>query len=193
MPIIRVTAEWTNFRGGPGYSNFYFAGASTVEAIDSYRGQIDNAFKAIATFLPDGLEIGILREAHLIDELTGELIEYVDGETGITITVGSSTSGYSGASGAVVTWNTATVVRGRRVRGRTFLVPLAGNAYEGDGTLTPAALTAVGNFGDLASQSNANGELIIWARPAAGGSGAIAPVTAYRVPDLAAVLRSRRD
>jgi hypothetical protein len=112
---------------------------------------------------------------------------------------------YAGGTGGVVNWLTGAVVNGRKVRGRTFLVPLMSNGFSNDGTLTSgcvSTLTAAGN----AALGTTGCNMTVWSKiwdkkptspPAAvppkqiGGS--LARVTSVLVPDRAAQLRSRRS
>jgi hypothetical protein len=106
----------------------------------------------------------------------------------------------------VINWKTAGVRAGRRVRGRSFLVPLLSQTFDVNGTATSAALTTVnGAAGPLYAGTEGDIRLGVWARPTAikdvngnptgeyNEDGVWHPATAHSVPDMAAVLRSRRD
>jgi hypothetical protein len=104
---------------------------------------------------------------------------------------GTAASGYSSASGAVVGWITNGFHNGRRIRGRTFLVPLGGVAYDTDGTLSAAYLTKCRSAATLYVT---NGSPAIFTRPQPGlSNGGATAVSAAQVNDKAAVLTSRRD
>jgi hypothetical protein len=60
--------------------------------------------------------------------------------TGIT---GSGAATYPGGVGAVVYWNTGAFNGGRKVRGRTYFVPLSSAAFANDGTLAAGLVTAL--------------------------------------------------
>jgi hypothetical protein len=91
----------------------------------------------------------------------------------------------------------------RRVRGRTFIVPIGGASLAGDGTLDA---TKQGNIqsaaNTLVASAAATVQLVIWSRPFPGdpnngGSfardGSSHPVKSALVRDKVAMLRSRRD
>lgn len=193
MAITRVTVLWTGLAGLPGYTNFFFGGAATPAALTGIREDIRAAFSTLTTYLPNGLETSTIGEHAILDEDTGALIEYVSSDASVLNVVGSGTGAYSGPSGAVVNWNTNTVNRGRRVRGRTFIVPLVNTAYDSSGTLSGPALTALNNFANLLVGEGAANQFGVWSRPVGGTGGVFGPATSHSVPDMAAVLRSRRD
>ena len=93
--------------------------------------------------------------------------------------------------GARVEWITGVVFNGRRVRGRTFLVPLAKSRFEGPGMLTSGCVSVLQA---AASALVSATDLRIWSRPsgAPGALGGSALVSAAVVPDQVSWLRSRR-
>jgi hypothetical protein len=197
--LMRVTARWDGFSGGPGYSNFFFV--DTAQA-----GQIDNAdaagvsnlvsffLEGIKSLLPPLVKVTIQSDVAVVNSNDGKMVNIVT-NGGFGATTGTAASGpYSAASGAVVTWNTAGVRRGRRVRGRTFLVPLANSANEADGTLAAGSITTLTTAAtNLMTPASAR-QLAVFARPTTKGGtdGNWFPVSSVRVPDRVAVLRSRR-
>lgn len=203
MEILRITARWTGFTGAPGYSVFHFSndagfwdggliGDANQEAVDAASSKVSTAFTMIRSQLPDIVTITQEPEAEIIDSDTGEILG--SAETGGSSQQGSGSSGgYSAASGAVVNWRTNDYRFGRRIRGRTFIVPLDGGAYEDDGTLSSSARDSLVSFGNRLRESDGGPQLGVWSRPRNGAGGVFATVTASNVPDMAAVLRSRRD
>lgn len=193
MTLMRVTAQWGGFQGGPGYSNFYFYGEGGDELHQAHRVLVAEFFQGFSSYLPSGVTIGILSEGAVIDEATGMLVDYLQGTEPITGAIGSSSGSYSAAAGAVVNWNTNAVVAGRRVRGRTFIVPVGNSGLQSDGTLSEAFISTLrGAATDLIGPGSNSG-LSVWSRPRAGAAGSSAIVTSAVVPDMTAVLRSRRD
>lgn len=188
MPFIRVTAQWSGFTGSPGYSRFCFSGDGTGGEDQAAQDSVQGFFSLLATRLPMDVSITVEPQYEIYDD-QAVLTDYGTVSTPEDVVDGSSSGPYSGASGAVVNWITATVNGGRLVRGRTFLVPMGSNAYQDDGTLgtTPRAdiETAAQQLVGISPT-----HVIVSRRP---GVVALAPVLSARVPDLAAVLRSRRD
>lgn len=193
MAITRITAVWQGFRGSPGYSNFFFGGApSSPEDAAAAARAVRSFFFSARSQLPVGVSISIPAVADVIDEASGNITAQVDFEAPTSVE-GSGSGGYSAASGAVVNWNTAAYRNGRRVRGRTFLVPLAAGAYDSNGDLSGGALTMIrGATAHLTSGASVM-PFVVWSRPGRGSGGSAEPVTSATVPDLGAVLRSRRD
>lgn len=190
--MLRVTSEWTGFLGAPGYTNFYFdafAEQDRQAVVDSVRA----FWEGVSNWLPATVRIRVLGEVAIVNHLTGE-VDAFQQLTSPTQVSGIGQGAYSSATGAAVTWLTDGVRAGRKVRGRTFIVPMAGaGAFDSDGSLGAAALTGINS---AANTLLTNRALIVWCRPTAGagvGDGAKYEVTAQRVVDKPAVLRSRRD
>lgn len=193
MAIIRLTARWTGFPGAPGYSNFFFASDGSTADVDEAIGQVQSAFGQWIRALPSAVTVQLVQEFPVIDEVTGMTTGYADFDEEIQSFTGLDAGAFSGPTGAVVTWDTAGVVNGRRVRGRTFLVPLSNDSYQADGTLNTDTITALNAGATALEGPGLDSNLVIWSRPTNGGGGSIHNVIGHRVPDMAAVLRSRRD
>lgn len=193
MAIHRVTVTWSGFPGAPGYTNFFFTGDGSGGAAAASRSRVVGFFNEANVLLPIDVSFVIEGEVAVIDELTGSVTDYIAVVSDPAPGNGGMSGGYSAASGAVVTWNTAGVVNGRRVRGRTFIVPLGGGAYQSDGSLSS---TTISTLQDAATELVGNGfdsGFGIWSRPKASAPGTFWEVNGFRVPDMSAVLRSRRD
>lgn len=198
--IMRVKLRWSGFVGAPGYSIFHFrddlVGTPTnteaqeaVDACDAYA-------EAIKSTLPSVVQLQCERDVEVLEETTGELIDVLNATPAAAHNnTGAIGVSYAGPVGGVINWRTAGVRKGRRVRGRSFVVPMNSNAYQADGSLTSGALTSLNTAADvfiLGASSAAH--LGVWARPSKGGSdGVWHKAISANVPDMAAVLRSRRD
>lgn len=203
MDILRITAVWSGFSGGPGYSNFHFTtdggfwdggliGNEAEQAAQAAADRVGAAFTQLSSYLPGSARVDIETEAAILDSDSGEILGSVDVDTPGASATGSANV-YAGPAGAIVNWRTADYRNGRRIRGRTFLVPLAIEAYQDDGTLSSPGRLAVQNFGDEMFNGSGGPELGVWSRPINGAGGVFATVTGFNVPDMVAVLRSRRD
>nr|CRY95231.1 hypothetical protein [uncultured prokaryote] len=193
MTIARVTAQWSGFPGAPGYSNFFFEVAGSLDEQLGAPQRVRTAFSSILQQLPAGVRVQVSPTVEYIDEATGQLQDYGDAEETPDVVNGSASGNWAGPAGAVINWNTATVRDGRRVRGRTFIVPLASTAFQNDGTLGSSALSVLDNFAtNIRGGAENTAGFVVWGRPSSS-PGVAAPVTGHRVPDMAAVLRSRRD
>lgn len=193
MAILRVSARWSGFPGAPGYSNFHFQASGTGVDVSASRALVHGFFDGVAADLPSSVSIDVLSQVEVLDDVSGQLVDYSDDPEELDPVSGGSSGNFSGPSGAVVNWRTATIVEGRRLRGRTFLVPLNNSAYEGDGTLTAAALTRLNNAASVLSGAGFGSGFGVLSRPAGGGAIRFGEVTGHNIPDMVAVLRSRRD
>jgi len=184
--LKRYRVNWTGFSGGPGLSTFY--GSSAADLLDDIRV----FFNAIKGFIPSTTTLSFPNAGDLINDADGA-ITGLWGEPIAANVVGTSATVYSAPSGMNVSWITGGIVAGRRVRGRTFVVPYSG--YEMDGSLTNANVTTAAAAAAALVVATA-GSLLIWSRPQtvpvvrAGSSYAIVAST---VSDTPTVLRSRRD
>lgn len=193
MAISRITAEWTGFAGAPGYSTFYFAAFGGGDLVNLEVQRVHDAFTQVRGWLPDSVTISVRETAEILDEETGELTGYSSSDLDLEPVEGDGANRYSGPVGAVVHWNTDTVARGRRLRGRTFLVPLESAAFGFSGSLNSNAQASVADFAQALEGDGTGPDLVVWSRPRDGAGGSIGPVTSWVVPSLSAVLRSRRD
>lgn len=193
MAITRITARWNGFRGAPGYTNFFFDGVLASDgSVEAAGLAVSDFFNAIEDRLPSGTTITVQPTADIIDETSGQIMSVVDFAQPPTA-AGGDVSGYSAASGAVVNWNTQDYLNGRRVRGRTFLVPLGKSAYDANGDISGATLTTLRSAADALVTAALIHPLCVWHRPVNGAGGSSHVVSSATVPDLGAILRSRRD
>lgn len=208
MAIVKVTAKWTGFTGAPGYSNFYFdtinLGEPTTAESDAMFTRVDAFFTGILSLLPPAAKVQVQGDMPLIDPLDGKMEGVISRAAGSLRSGTGAAGGYSAASGAVVTWRTGVVVAGRRLRGRTFLVPTVNVAYGLDGTLQPSVQTTINTAAAGIFADHATIRSLVWARPAKervkkdgtvvpARTGDVGEITSASVPSAVAVLRSRRD
>jgi len=184
MTMNRVRVLWQNWPGAPGYTNHYVG--SNVLAQTALRTFYD----ALKTLIPAGLTIQVPSSGDQVAEGTGEITGVWTGTTQAVIS-GLGSGAYGGPAGACINWRTAVIIRGRRPMGRTFIVPVIGSAFESNGTLTAGTQSTIQA---AATQliTDLAGELKIWSRPTDTMAGANVTVISAQVPDLVAVLRSRR-
>lgn len=207
--MFRVKSVWSGGVGLPGYTNFYWSslGGDNVGIPANAITRIMAFWEAIKNTLPIGIRIDVDNNVDLLDPVTGNLTDVLQSTGGGTITPfqDPSLANYSAPTGACITWTTAGFVAGRRVKGRTFIVPLTHACFDAQGNIQTGNLTTLrdaanGLFtvggGDIA-------DMVVWHRPRKGSPFATPPVaatpgsehlvTAASVKDKAAVLTSRRD
>lgn len=201
MPF-EYRVEWAGTAmTGPGVSVFH--GRSTVGGLGSDTAQdlADRCrafFDALKATVPVGIswtfpnEVTELQTG--IDETTGvagTLLDVHSVTPPAVVTSSGASASHSRPSGGRLDWNTDAVVAGRRLRGRTYIVPLAGGQYDTSGTLTTACMGVLTTAG--AGYFNAgvftDAQPVVWSRT----HGILADITGASVDDRASILRSRRD
>ena len=186
VSLQRHRTLWTGFVGGPGVSTLYWdaAAAPNLTAWNAF-------LTAIAGEIPSVVSFQSQNTGDVLADNTGLIIGSWSGTVQAAVP-GTRVGVYAAPAGAVVNWRSSGIVAGRRVRGRTFLVPLSANAYQTDGSLIAASLTVLRNA--LATFTAAAAPtLMVWHRPVNFAGGSSFPVTASDVPDKTCILRSRRD
>lgn len=195
MPLYRATWTWSGFSGGPGYTNFHFLDPDPISqaGIDQTAARARTFWNAVKAFLPSTVTITEPTTFEEIDTGTGELLSENTWPGGAPL-VGVLVGNYSAAVGACISWNTIGIVNGRKLRGRTFLVPLGSAAFDTAGTLKDADRTTMLNAANAFADASTGIDLAVWHRPQPNGSdGVAAGVTTANITDKTAVLRSRRD
>lgn len=196
--FFRVVVNWTGFNGGPGFTNLYFrtAGSTAVLLTDAQDAvtKVDAWVSALSNHLPSSVTVRVDPTVTEMNEQTGAQIGFLP-TTAPAAHPGGDGGGYSAASGACFNWYTSGVRNGRRVRGRTFIVPLGGTKYDSTGTLAATTLTAYQNATATLLANVTSSRLHVWSRPSGPGAsdGQAHPVEFYTLPDKAAILTSRRD
>lgn len=191
--INRARVAWTNFSGAPGLSTFYF-GSSTVDmtALRAF-------FNAFTLLIPSGVTIAVPSAGDQINDTTGQITGIWTGPAQSSFNCSGGTGAYAGGSGAVCEWLSSAIVAGRRPIGKTFLVPLISGQFDSNGSLSAGCITAIQTAAATLITAYA-GEMKVFSRPYVPPVGSPNPprvgvastIVAARVPDLAAVLRSRR-
>jgi hypothetical protein len=181
MPLAVIRAQWSGFPGAPGVTTFYDEFTGSVPPLAAYTSFFGN----FAAGLPNSVRIQVASEGLVLDTATG-LANASYAGTAQTVVSGGDVSPYPAPTGAVVNWLTNAFVGGHRVRGRSFIVPLGGTQYQTDGSLRDVMRTEI--------QTSAT-QLIAAANPTVvsrNGGWQAATIASSSVPDIAAVLRSRR-
>lgn len=192
--LVRIQAVWNGFQGAPGYTHWYgISDGDSAAAANALAPRMRAFFDAIKLYLPNGADVKVQRAYQVINDVTGNITSegvLASDPALVTSTAGASTA-YAGPTGACVNWETGTFnANGRRIRGRTYLVPL-NQAFEPDGSLNATALGAITAAATAAL--GGTGSLGVWTRPVDGGGGSFSIAIAALVKDKAAVLKSRRD
>lgn len=187
----------SGFPGGPGVATTYFLDTDTALA------SLHDFWEAMALGMPSAVTIVQDPAGDVIEDTTGEITGSWGADPVGAIT-GASASVYAAPVGIVVEWLTSTILDGRRLRGKTFIVPMSSSVLDTSGSIADTALVGL-RAAALNFSIEQSASFVIWHRPKfgpkpvgggarpllqAGGHGL---VTSTRVPDKSAVLRSRRD
>jgi len=185
MNIRRLRVTLSGGVMGSGVATHYFD-SSTTAGQSLYKG----FWTSCASVMSGGVTITVPDNGEEFDSVTGALVGVWSQGTPGTIT-GGGTGSYPGGVGACVGWNTSGIHAGRKVRGRTFIVPLALNQYDNDGSLATGAITTI-NTAAATMLSGAANKHLIWARPRPGVPGEAYIITGGLVKDHVSWLKSRR-
>lgn len=196
--VSTVTAVWQGFTGAPGYSRFNFAELANASAVQAAVNAVRTLMSTHSTGMLSGWSISVQSLVQHHDLATGVLTGETTAGTPASTINGSvvNTTPYAGGSGLVVNWITGQFWNGRKVRGRTFMVPAVGK-YSSDGTITPTVQTDWQTAG-AAYAATSGVTPVVWAKKFEAGNpgnqvaGAAFTITGATVPDRAAQLRTRR-
>jgi hypothetical protein len=197
--VSSVTATWQGFSGAPGYSRFHFSELTTPAQAQTAVNAVRSFFGSLGSHLMTTWSVQVSSVVQNTDVASGDLVAEITAPTPPTPVAGTiaNTNVYTGGSGYVIDWITGQFWNGRKVRGRTFIVPAVG-VYSPDGTISTAAQTTAQNAA-TALIGTAGITLAIYARkfddskPPKQQAGAVFAVNGVLVPDRAAQLRTRRS
>jgi type II secretory pathway component GspD/PulD (secretin) len=166
-------------------SVFYTASADDVTT------ELATFFNAIKAGFPTSVTWTIPSSGDEIESTTGTITGSWVGGTAAAITATGSSAIYAAGTGGYIRWQTGNVLRGRRVKGRTFLCPVLADQYDASGTINNAVLAS---WQTAANTLAATAKLQIWSRPTVvGNDGAFSAVNAAVAPDKVTSLHSRRS
>lgn len=180
-------AIWNVPGGGTGYTVLHFQNTSSAIA----QQQADGTrvfFNALAASFPDDIQIEF--DSEVLELSLAGVLTAVHPVTPPAQVDGTNTGVYQRAGGARVDWTTGQIVAGRRLTGRTYLVPMASSLFDTEGQITPASITIIQNAANaFISASNSWGNLAIWSRV----HQVVHDVIGASVVPRGTILRSRRD
>lgn len=198
IKMYRVRTITAGYAGAPGYTTHYFrpsdedAGAVTSDQAAGCAARVLDAWQASHALYPTAFSFDVQNVVDVIQDTDGALVTSFGVTTG-GLDLGTSGAGFGPlAAGIVVSWLTDNIANGHRVRGRTFLVPVAaGGDTNGTPTATELSLAAAFAAGTFPGDT-AQPQQVVWHRPKGAAAGLACDITAATVKDTFAVLRSRR-
>lgn len=182
VSVYRVRTVWTGLRGLPGVTTMYTSDQPAGISLADLKAFWDT----VRTLVPTGCTMTIQPTGEIVDAATGQATGNWSA-TAPSASVGAVAGVYSAPTGAVINWLTGQFAAGRQIRGKTFIVPLAGACFQADGTLADSNRGTLETAAKALTASTFN--ITCWSRR----SGASAQVVDATVPDMAVVLRSRRS
>lgn len=183
--LARIRVTLATGVGGVGLATYYCDPADL-----GGRTALGTFYTGWGAGMPPVFTWSIPQSGDLIDDATGTLTGSWSSGTVISGTA-SGSSAYSGGTGAYIRWDTADIVDGRRVKGRTFMVPMSSATYDGNGNFVDATLASLQT---ITNTLVTNTSFVIWHRPTTpgGSDGSRHTVTSGTAPDKVTSLKSRR-
>lgn len=194
--MMRVRATGSGWDGAPGLMTWYFTGStSDLPGASACVDSVRSALQALTGFWNTSTSWQVHNEVDELNPATGQVTATWVFTGGNAAIAGADTGGKGAtATAALVRLTTDTFIAGRRVRGRTFISPLAASAVAGTGLIAAGNLAAVTAYGAaLLTYSTVRGYFAVWHRPKLGVGGSAAQVVGVAGSSKPAVLRSRRD
>ena len=188
--VFQYRPEWSGTSGGPGVTVLNARlGAGGLLEEQQFADFTRAWYLRMVAFFPTEITFTFPAEVTELNTTTGVLESVVSVNAPDPVT-GTSAGVYAAPAGARVDWHTGAIVDGKRLRGRTYLVPITTGAYDGGGTLLATAINDLtADAVQYLSDMDGIGALGVWSRT----HGVIADVSSVNIPDEVAVLRSRRD
>ena len=169
-------------------------GGSTSDALDVVD-RVHDFWDAIKGFFPTSFRADVSPSVDVINDQTGVLLSGLGGGTPASVAGTSGTIYNAYATALLLRLDSATVIRGRKLRGHWFIGPVRA-ATDADGTPAAADRTAVVAATTHLGAGSTTSSHVIWSRPKPplpAGEGDHGIVNSYSVAPYFAVLRSRRD
>jgi len=202
--MFQVVTHWSGFTGAPGFTNMYFLHSDPpVAGALAATTNVTNFWSAVQPYLPTTVTVQVDPSVKIIEDTDGLLDDIITVSPAPTSVSGTLAGQGPSPAGACINWNTTTVHGSRRIRGRTFIVPLAALHFASNGAVGGSATAGI-NAAASALRAAAGPVFGVWSRPVeadpthlpkpiVGRTGLFAPATGQSVPSKACVLRSRRD
>jgi hypothetical protein len=165
----------------------------------SFMSAIHTFFDTIKIDLSNYVTLTFPSSGDTIESTTGELVGSWGGTVLANVT-GTGGGFTSAPAGGCINWLTTTVFppvkptgHAHRGRGRTFIVPIATNSFDSDGTLQSGTVTRW-NTAAAALVAAGTDHFVIYQRPHPKGAtnGLFGKVVDYKLKDKVAILTSRR-
>jgi hypothetical protein len=200
--VSAVQATWAGGVVGASWGKYWFNelldATARQAAVDSVRALISSIATA---YLRTDWSVQVEGKIQNFDLTTGKLTSETTAPTTPNLLAGGvvNTATYAQGVGARIIWSTGVVINGRKVIGRSFLVPLAQAVGANGQTLPALRTTLAAAITTFVSQPNARP--VVWhktydrsdpSKPPVYTGGNAVPINGGTVPSAVASLRSRR-
>lgn len=181
-----ILTDWTFDSGEDGVTVMFF---DELLSVTDQRDALAVFWGAVDSMLHNGTTWTIRQSGRELDDSTGTLTG-VWTDTPVKTGTGAGTvNPVNDAAMILLQWQTATIINGRMVRGRTF-VPGAEISTQEGGNLGAGFVSQLQGYqATLIAASEGFG---VWHRPTSGSGGQFVPVTNGTAWSEFAVLRGRR-
>lgn len=194
--MLRVHFTSTGWGGAPGLGTFYFApDSTTAQDVSDCLTRVHTYCEYLASLTPPAVAYV---PSELVDEMNpadGQIFNTWTGSPGSPVSGTANPTAFAPpATAGNAQLLTSSFVRGRRVRGRSYVSPLASGCVDANGQFTAAkAAVLLTGLTKLKDDIPGSPPLVVWHRKNPQEDGAVYSVTSVAVPAKLAVLRSRRD
>lgn len=182
-------ARWSGGRIGAGATVFHFESIGSNAAAQILANGVRTFFDSLKGFLPQSINIDFDTEVRDLTSAGG--LSAVYPITKPAAVVGTNVSSYAAGTGLLVRHTTGVIAGGRRLQGRTFLVPIGSANFTNTGEALPATQTTIaGYFATLKATAGGTGaNFAVWSRKNA----TVAPIQVSTVVSRVTTLRTRND
>lgn len=164
--------DWAGTYGHEGISRFAFVasdgGVPTTTQRDGVQAAVNAMITGAAGSLPADVKWTIDPIVEAFDGVLGGITGELPAAVAIPPGRGTNTGSYANGVGLTIKWKTGGMFNGRRVQGRTFIVPLAGQQFDGDGLVDTGVATAWQGLANayITAMGTLSLTPLVWGRPA---------------------------
>jgi hypothetical protein len=169
--IYVASVDWTGTYGHMGISRFAFVTSDgsvpTNTQRDGVLAALDAMIQGGAGSLPADVSWSVNPIIEAFDGVTGAITGELAAATALSPGFGTNTSSYANGVGLLIKWKSAGMFDGRRIQGRTFIVPLAGQQFDADGSVDRGVAIAWQAHANtyIAAMAALSVTPLVWGRP----------------------------
>jgi len=169
MDLTEIITDWSTGSGRAGLSVMYFDTSIIDET--TTRSELADFWGTIDAYLDSNTRWTIRTTGRVVDSSTGALVGEWTEPTLRTAFGSVSGAAVADLAQVLVRWNTGVVVRGRFLKGRTF-IPGYASSLQAEGQVGSVQQAAIASAG---ANLLAGANLQVWQRPFAGSADPVRP------------------